>query len=112
MLITAMFVMCTWLVYAGDFYDYNYFDVKTKIAKVYPNPATTIVNFEFNQATEKNYILQIFSFTGKKMYDQPFMNGKISTITLGNDFFRGIYYYKLSDNIGRVVETGKFQVVK
>lgn len=110
--LTVVLLLCGWFVYAGIPDDYNYFNLKAKIVKVYPNPATTVVNFEFTQGQEKNYTLQIFSFTGKKMYEQPILFGKVSTISLGNDYFRGIYYYKINDNTGRIIESGKFQVVK
>ncbi len=87
--------------------------VQPKILKCYPNPAISFVNFELNNnnSISKNYTLEVFSFTGKKMYSTAISNEKI-TLTLSNDFYRGIYVYQVRDKSGRILETGKFQVTK
>lgn len=87
--------------------------VQAKIVKCYPNPAVSFVNFELNNTnnTSKNFTLEIYSFTGKKMYTATISNEKI-TLTLTNDFYRGIYVYQVRDKSGRILETGKFQVEK
>ena len=88
------------------------YDLQVKTVKCYPNPAVSFVNFEFSpQVISKNYSLQVYSFTGKKMYDANITNVKI-TLSLTNDFYRGIYVYQLRDKSGRILETGKFQVTK
>lgn len=84
---------------------------QVKIIKCYPNPATSVVNFEFQNGGDKNAILQIYSFSGKKMKDVSLASGK-ATVILDNDYYRGIYVYRLTDKNGRIIETGKFQVVK
>ncbi len=45
------------------------------------------------------------------MYGATVSNLKI-TLSLTNEFYRGIYVYQLRDNTGKILETGKFQVVK
>lgn len=87
--------------------------LQVKIVKCYPNPAVSFINFELSSSdiTSKNYSLQVYSFTGKKMYESNISNLKI-TLTFTNDFYRGIYVYQLRDKSGRILETGKFQVVK
>ncbi len=41
--------------------------IQTKTIKCYPNPAVSFINFEFpDDYVSKNYILQVYSFTGKK----------------------------------------------
>jgi zona occludens toxin (predicted ATPase) len=87
--------------------------VQPKIVKCYPNPAISFVNFELvnNNIISKNYTLEVFSFIGKKMYSTAISNEKI-TLTLSNDFYRGIYVYQVRDKSGRILETGKFQVTK
>ena len=87
--------------------------VQAKIVKCYPNPAISFVNFELsdNNKVSKNYSLEVYSFTGKKMYSTPISTSKI-TLTLTNDFYRGIYVYQVRDKSGRILETGKFQVAK
>ncbi len=87
-------------------------NLQIKTVKCYPNPAISFVNFEFSSdAISKNYSLQVYSFTGKKMYETTVSNLKI-TLSLTNDFYRGIYVYQVRDKSGRILETGKFQVEK
>ncbi len=81
-----------------------------KIIRSYPNPATTVVNFEFTQKLDKTYSIQIYSFIGNKVTEVPVSADKIS-IPLDN-FFRGLYLYRLIDKKGKVLDSGKFQVVK
>lgn len=88
----------------------NGFTRQVKIIKCYPNPAVSVINFDISEI-DKGYSLQIYTFTGKKMTDLPVNASKIS-VTLDNDFYRGIYIYQLHDKTGKLVETGKFQVVK
>ena len=40
----------------------------SRIVRFYPNPATSVINFDFVPGTEKNYNFQVFSFLGKKVY--------------------------------------------
>jgi CxxC motif-containing protein len=84
--------------------------IKVEMIRCYPNPATSVVNFEFQKKIDKSYVLQVYSFVGKKMVETPVMNNKI-TVTL-NDFNRGIYVYQLRDKSGETVVAGKFQVIK
>ena len=81
------------------------------IVRLYPNPATTVINFDFQKASDKGYSLQIYSFMGgRKMVELPSLSERTS-INL-SDFARGVYIYQLRDKTGRVVESGKFQVSK
>lgn len=84
---------------------------QTKTVKCYPNPATAVINFEFKSGKDKNTQLQIYSFTGKKMTDLAVTSGKI-TVILDNDYYRGVYIFQLRDKNGKIIETGKFQVVR
>ncbi|MFP5041737.1 T9SS type A sorting domain-containing protein [Parasediminibacterium sp. JCM 36343] len=88
----------------------NYYgDGPIKVVRFYPNPATSIINFEFKNI-DNAYTLQVYNFLGKKLFSQNLSNSKI-TIPLDN-FFRGLYIYQLRDVTGNIVESGKFQVVK
>jgi len=87
-------------------------DIQAKLIKCYPNPATSYVILELpDNYVSKNYSLQVYSFTGKKMYETNITNPKV-TITFSNQYYRGIYVYQLQDKEGKVLETGKFQVNK
>jgi len=82
----------------------------TRIVKFYPNPATTIINFDFQKDYDKNYSFQIFNFLGKKVFEINSVN--LKTIVNLSDFYRGIYIFQLRDKNQRIVDSGKFQVVK
>jgi len=82
----------------------------SRIVRFYPNPATSVINFDFVPGTEKNYNFQVFSFLGKKVIELNNLTPKTS-INL-SDFFRGVYIFQLRDKNGKVVDTGKFQVSK
>ena len=86
--------------------------IQAKNIKCYPNPAISFVNFDIPaDLVSKNYSLQVFSFTGKKMYEVNVKTAKL-TLTFTNEFYRGIYIYQLRDKDGKIIETGKFQVNK
>jgi len=85
-------------------------DQETKVIKLYPNPAITVITFDFQNAFDKSNFLQIFNFLGKKVYDAPTSDQK--TMINLSDFFRGIYIFQLKDQTGRIIQTGKFQVSK
>lgn len=80
------------------------------IVRFYPNPATSIINFDFLKTPEKGYSIQLFSFLGKKMSEVTNLSQRTS-INL-SDFNRGVYIYQLFDRTGKLVESGKFQVSK
>ena len=85
--------------------------VQVPIVRFYPNPATSVINFDFQKAHEQGYSIQIFNaILGRKMYDQS--NIAERTIINLSDFTRGIYIYQLRDRSGKIVESGKFQVAK
>ena len=89
-------------------------DVETtaqaKMIKFYPNPATSVINFDFQRGFDKTYSLQIFNFMGKKVYELKTITSRMN-INL-DDFYRGIYIFQLRDKNGTIVESGKFQVNK
>jgi len=86
--------------------------IQVKTIKCYPNPAISFVNFEFLvDFVSRDYSLNVYSFTGKKMYGTTITSSKV-TLTFTNEFYRGIYVYQLRDKAGKIIETGKFQVVR
>ena len=87
-------------------------NTEIKIVRFYPNPATSLITFEFKKETENNksFVFEVYNFPGKKMFEADNISTK-TVIDLSN-FFRGIYIYQLKDPNGRIVESGKFMVVK
>jgi len=80
-----------------------------KVSRFYPNPATTVIFFEFKY-TDASYTLQIYNFLGKRLISQQVNSNKI-TIPL-ESFYRGLYVYQLRDASGNIEESGKFQIMK
>ncbi len=85
-------------------------DQEVKTIKCYPNPAISVITFDFQASFDKGNSLQIYNFLGKKVYEGPTADQKVM-INL-SDFFRGIYIFQLKDQGGRILQTGKFQVSK
>lgn len=80
----------------------------SRIIRFYPNPATTIINFDFEKNYDKSCNFQIYSFVGKKVFELNNVGPK--TIVNLNEFYRGIYIFQLRDKNGKVIDSGKFQV--
>jgi hypothetical protein len=81
-----------------------------KIVKFYPNPATTTINFELPKGYEKSCSIQLFNFMGKKVAEINATSNRINYSLDG--LYRGIYIFQLRDKFGKVVDSGKFQVVR
>ena len=84
-------------------------EISAKLIKFYPNPATTAINFEFVQGYSKTLSIQLFNFMGKKVMEVNAAS-PLTNISL-NNFYRGVYIFRVTDKMGAVVDSGKFQVV-
>ena len=82
----------------------------SKMIKFFPNPATTFINFEFQQLQQKSYSLQVYNFLGKKIIDLQELTPR-TQVNLTN-YTRGVYIFQLKDKTGKVIESGKFQIEK
>lgn len=81
-----------------------------EIVRLYPNPATTLINFDFQNEDYRMYNIQIYSFVGKKVFESNQLSAK-TTVHL-TDFYRGVYIFQIRDKSGKIVDSGKFQVSK
>jgi len=81
-----------------------------KLIRFYPNPATSVINFDYQRSYNKNYAILIFNFMGKKVYELKNTPSRMN-INL-SDFVRGLYVFQVRDQNGAVIESGKFQVTK
>ncbi len=81
-----------------------------KSIKYYPNPAYSVINFEFDKNYDKSFSLEVYNFIGKKVFTLKTVTPKIN-IPL-TDFFRGVYIFQFRDRSGKIIESGKFQVIK
>lgn len=81
-----------------------------KVIKFYPNPAVSYITFELAKEPNKTFTLQIYSFLGKKVKEVPDIVDKY-TVSL-SDLNRGLYTFQLKDQVGRVTDSGMFQVNK
>lgn len=85
--------------------------IQAKFIKSYPNPASTVVNFEFQKGYSRSYSIQVLNSIGKKMYEAKNIPSLFSIDLKEEKFYRGIYIYQLIDKNGVVVESGKILVV-
>ncbi len=85
------------------------FKVAEKIVRFYPNPASEVVYFELPPGYDKDYALQLFNFMGKKVKETSAVSGRNQVILDG--FYRGVYIYQLRDRFGRIIDSGRFQIV-
>ena len=85
-------------------------DGAAKLIKLYPIPATTVINFDFVSGYDKSFSFEIYNFTGKKVYEVKAPPQKINLPL--TDFSRGFYYYQLRDKTGKLIETQRFLVIK
>lgn len=83
-----------------------------KLVQLFPNPASTVVYFTYQGPSNQQHILQIYSFIGKKMTEVRIFGNTRLMVQLDDTYYRGIYIYQLRDLDGRMIESGKFQVVK
>lgn len=90
---------------------HGFVEVQSKVTRFYPNPATTVINFEFDKSIDKTYTLQIYNFIGRKMTEVRITESKI-TINLDDQYLRGLYIYQLRNQNSWIIESGKFQVSK
>ncbi len=85
-------------------------DAASRFIRFFPNPAVSVINFEFEKGFDKTYTFDVFNFIGKKVYTAKTITPKMN-VSLA-DFFRGVYIYQLRNRSGKIIESGKFQVVK
>ncbi len=81
-----------------------------KVVKVYPNPATTQINFQIQNNNDGVYEVIVYNFLGKRIDDLKNVSG-LYTLSL-DKYYSGIYIYQLRDSRGNLVESGKFNVIK
>jgi hypothetical protein len=86
-------------------------DGSNKIVKLYPNPASSRINFELQHTNnDEVYDLIVFNFLGKRV-DQIKNVSSRTTVELDR-YYSGIYIFQLRDREGNLIESGKFNVVK
>ena len=83
---------------------------EAKIVRFYPNPASSMITFDFQNNFDKSYSFQIYNFLGKKVYDAPSVTPK--TVVNLSDFYRGVYIFQIRDKNGKIIDSGRFQVEK
>lgn len=86
-------------------------DPEARVVRFYPNPAITQITFDFDKNYNKTFSFQIFNFIGKKVFELTSLTSTKTTVDL-KDFFRGVYIFQLKDTNGKIIEAGRFQVVK
>ena len=68
-IIGILFIITSSFTPGGNgFYD-SFFSAPTtsKVIRFFPNPATTVINFEFDKSVASTSVIAIYSFYGKKI---------------------------------------------
>jgi hypothetical protein len=76
---------------------------------VYPNPARNEVTISISGNIQAN-LVEVYDMTGKAIGAYSMHNNLLTVNT--QSFNSGIYFYRLLDNTGNQLKTGKFSVVK
>ncbi|MBP1650268.1 MAG: hypothetical protein H6Q26_425 [Bacteroidetes bacterium] len=111
-LLLTCFILLTTLVSKAQTYKpaSSGTDGVSKIVKLYPNPASSRINFELQHNNEQVYDLIVFNFLGKMVGQVKNVSNK-TTVELDN-YYSGLYIFQLRDRQGNLIESGKFNVVK
>lgn len=77
-----------------------------KTVKVYPNPAKSFINFEYEY--NKASMITIYDITGKKVMqtNHDGINTQVDISALNN----GLYLYDIRTSTSEVIKTGKFNI--
>lgn len=103
---------CSFIVVNGNTVDYSAaLPSENKIQRFYPNPATQYIHFQIDPSVDKTHTIEVYNFIGRKMSSQRINATKV-TIYFDDNYFRGLYIFQLKDRAGRIIESGKFQVIR
>ena len=75
--------------------------------KAYPNPVSTIINFEFEKTYSHKMLLEIYDVLGQRVYDISIANNENNIKINLEDLKKGIYFYKWTSN-NKTIGAGKF----
>ncbi len=82
-------------------------DTKAPFVRVYPNPTSSTLNFEFEQAINESSIISIYNTLGQKVKEVVIYKSQNSFFVNLNEFENGIYFYQISSR-NRDMLRGKF----
>ncbi len=80
----------------------------SEMGKVYPNPAKNSITFTY--ADNKVKTLHIYDVTGRQINSLELTGS--NTLINTETFNSGVYLYRVMDNSGYLLQTGKFSIVK
>ena len=78
--------------------------------KVYPNPASTLLNVAVNISQIKSGTICLYSATGKQVRCTDLLSN-ITSISI-SDLPSGMYYYRITDANGKLVKADKVTIIK
>ena len=83
---------------------------QTEYVRYFPNPATTNINFEFENGLQPGTSILVYNLMGKEVMNIKKLS-VFTNISLQN-LYRGVYIFKLLDDKGRMLQSGKFQIIR
>ncbi len=97
--------------FTSDDHLYTIVSNNHKIDRFYPNPAIQYIHFDLNESVDKYNVLELYNFMGRKMSSVQVSTRRL-TIYFDDNFTRGLYIFQLRDRAGKIIESGKFQVIR
>lgn len=82
------------------------------VLRFYPNPATTVITFDFQSSYVQGCSIAIYNFMGQEVYTAKNIAVKTTVNLNADNFKRGLHFYRLYDAGGKLLETNRFQVSK
>jgi len=79
------------------------------MAKVYPNPANTMLDVEVNMQNGQTVYFVMYNAIGEKIESMPLTN-EMTSLSI-NNFPSGMYYYRITDKNGNVIKADKQMIL-
>lgn len=80
------------------------------ILKVYPNPASDEINFEFNGNKQESCVLTLFDIVGKKIFEKNITSPNKGSFSISSEVTgKGIFTYRVKNELNKSA-FGKFTV--
>ncbi len=80
---------------------------QTHSTLVYPNPATSQINFRYSTQNAQNIF--VYDITGRVIGQTEMING-VATLNTSS-YSSGMYFYHVTDKSGNMLDNGKFSVL-
>ncbi len=82
--------------------------IEEKEVRTYPNPAKTIIYFDFKKKLEGAYLIKVYSTLGNYINEMMITDSKKELSIDIKNYLDGIYLFSIQDKVGTIISSGKF----